>query len=80
MSDSYPVGSVDDDSAIPSVSHDALQRHSHRLRWVVPSLALHSTLTILTQSPLPQPLNLLFLQASLIQCKNQDGNIVPCPP
>lgn len=49
-----------------------------RRPWIVPSLAPHSTLTVLTQVPLRQPLSLLFLQAS-VQCFNHNGNPVPCP-
>jgi hypothetical protein len=68
MSESSPVrGAVNE----PSVS-------SKRRKWVAPTLAPHSTLTVLTQSALPQPLSLLFLQAS-IQCFNHNGNPVPCP-
>jgi len=57
------------------LSHD----RSERRTWVAPSLAPHSTMTVLTQVPLPAPLSLLFLQSSR-QCFNQDGNPVPCPP
>lgn len=53
--------------------------NEHRREWVAPTLACHSTLTELTQVPLRQPLGLLFLQASISQCKDQDGNPVPCP-
>lgn len=56
---------------------DARPHCSQRRRWVTPSLAGHSTLTELTQVPLPQPLALLFLQTS--QCFDQDGNPAPCP-
>jgi hypothetical protein len=51
---------------------------SMRRRWTAPSVVPHSTLTTLTQSALPQPLSLLFLQSS-IQCFNHNGNPVPCP-
>jgi len=51
-----------------------------RREWITPILAGHSTLTQLTQLPLAQPLSLLFLQASISQCFDQDGNpIIPCP-
>jgi hypothetical protein len=53
-------------------SHD----RSERRRWIVPTLAPHSTLTVVTQVPLPQPLSLLFLQSS--QCFDQDGVPKPC--
>ncbi|MDB4911172.1 MAG: hypothetical protein JWO39_1995 [Gemmatimonadetes bacterium] len=67
MSESSPVrGAVIEPSA-----------SSKRRTWVAPTLAPHSTLTVLTQSALP-PLSLLFLQAS-IQCFNHNGNPVPCP-
>jgi hypothetical protein len=54
------------------------QDHKRRA-WVAPNLADHSTMTELTQMPHAQPLSLLFLQASISQCKDQDGNPVPCP-
>ena len=50
---------------------------SERRCWVTPTLAPHSTLTVVTQVPLPQPLSLLFLQNS--QCFDQDGVPKPCP-
>lgn len=57
--------------------------NDQRRAWVAPTLAGHTTLTELTQVPLPQPLALLFfLQSpSPSQCFNQngDGN-PPCPP
>jgi hypothetical protein len=75
MSESSPVsGAVNE----PSMPLDAHHAHSKRRRWIAPSLAPHSTLTVLTQSALPQPLSLLFLQSS-IQCFNHNGNPVTCP-
>jgi hypothetical protein len=68
MSESSPVSGVANE---PSTS-------SKRRTWIAPSLAPHSTLTVLTQSALPQPLSLLFLQAS-VQCFNHNGNPAPCP-
>lgn len=53
--------------------------NDHRREWVTPTLEGHSTLTELTQVPLPQPLALLFLQASISQCFDQNGNPVTCP-
>jgi len=53
--------------------------HSERRPWVAPNLVPHSTLTELTQSALPQPLSLLFLQASISQCFDHNGNPTPCP-
>jgi len=50
-----------------------------RREWVTPILAGHSTMTELTQVPLRQPLGLLFLQASISQCKDENGNPVACP-
>jgi hypothetical protein len=53
---------------------------SDRRVWIAPSMAPHSTMTTLTQSALPLPLSLLFLQSST-QCFDQDGNpVLPCPP
>lgn len=51
-----------------------------RRTWIAPIVASHSTMTSLTQSALPLPLSLLFLQSST-QCFDQDGNpVLPCPP
>jgi hypothetical protein len=50
----------------------------HRREWVTPTLEGHTTLTELTQAPLPQPLALLFLQASISQCFDQNGTPIPC--
>jgi hypothetical protein len=63
------------ESAMP---HDQRHDRPKRRRWVAPSVTPHSTMTVLTQSPLPQPLSLLFLQSS-IQCFNHSGTPVPCP-
>lgn len=64
---------------LASTSGPSLRNHYGRERrhWVAPSLAPHSTLTMLTQVPFTQPLSLLFLQSS--QCFDQDGNPAPCP-
>jgi hypothetical protein len=62
-----------------STPYDSRLLRSARRPWIAPCLAPHSTLTVLTQAPLPQPLSLLFLQASISQCKDQNGNPVPCP-
>ena len=79
MSELSPVGGVHDDSANQSASHDAHHDRFERRRWVAPGLSPHSTLTVLTQLPLRQPLSLLFLQSSR-QCFDQNGNPTPCPP
>ncbi len=63
-----------------SVFNDATKPSFVRRRWIAPTLAAHSTLTVVTQAPLPVPLNLLFLHASLTQCFNSSGAPVPCPP
>ena len=75
MSDLSPARIADSEPLMP---HDRNDAHPERRQWVAPSLAPHSTLTVLTQSALPQPLSLLFLQSS-IQCFNHNGNPVPCP-
>jgi len=75
MSDFSPARGADNE---PSMAHDAEHVHPQRRSWISPSLAPHSTLTVLTQTPLPQPLSLLFLQSS-IQCFDHNGNPVPCP-
>ena len=75
MSDISPARAADKESSMPL---DAQHDHAERRRWVAPTLAPHSTMTVLTQSPLPQPLSLLFLQSS-IQCFDHNGNPVPCP-
>lgn len=49
-----------------------------RQRWVQPALLAHSTMTAVTQTALPMPLKLLFLQASISQCHDANGAIVPC--
>jgi hypothetical protein len=77
MSESSPVSGVDNEPSTPSMPLDPRHAHSERRRWVAPSLAPHSTLTVLTQSTLPQPLSLLFLQSS-IQCFNHRGEPIPC--
>lgn len=78
MSESSPVSGVANEPSSPSMPNDPHSVHSKRRRWIAPSLASHSTLTVLTQSALPKPLSLLFLQSS-IQCFNHNGNPVPCP-
>lgn len=78
MSEFSPLSSLHNDPANPSMPHEAYQDRSERRRWVAPSVAPHSTLTVLTQAPLPLPLSLLFLQAS-IQCFDHNGNPAPCP-
>jgi hypothetical protein len=78
MSESSPVSGAVNEPSTPSMPHDAHHAQTRRRRWIAPALAPHSTLTVLTQSALPQPLSLLFLQAS-IQCFNHNGNPVPCP-
>lgn len=78
MSDSSPLSSANNDPANPSIPPEESQNRSERRRWVAPSVAPHSTLTVLTQAPLPQPLSLLFLQSS-IQCFDHNGNPAPCP-
>jgi hypothetical protein len=75
MSDFSPENGVHDDIVFRSMSGNGFDRR----RWVAPCLAPHSTLMTLTQVSLPQPLSLLFLQAS-VQCFNHNGNPVPCPP
>jgi hypothetical protein len=50
-----------------------------RRAWVTPMLEPHSTMTVVTQAPVPAPLNLLFLQASISQCFDANHNVVPCP-
>jgi hypothetical protein len=62
----------------PMMPRESRREPAERKRWIAPTLAPHSTMTVLTQSPLPQPLALLFLQSS-IQCFNHNGNPVPCP-
>jgi len=74
MSDFSPENGVRDDIALRSMGDNGFDRR----RWVAPNLAPHSTLTTLTQMPLPQPLSLLFLQAS-VQCFDHNGNPAPCP-
>lgn len=55
--------------------------NDRRREWVTPILVGHSTLTELTQVPLRQPLGLLFLQGSISQCFDENGNpVTPCPP
>ena len=78
MCESSPVSGAVNEPPTPSVTFDQPHAHPERRRWTAPSLAPHSTLTVLTQSALPQPLSLLFLQSS-IQCFNHNGNPVPCP-
>jgi hypothetical protein len=78
MSESSPVSGAVNESSALSMAVDPHRTQSKRRRWIAPSLAPHSTLTVLTQSALPQPLSLLFLQSS-IQCFNHNGNTVPCP-
>jgi hypothetical protein len=77
MSD-LTASSAHDEPVSPLMPLDSHRARTCRRRWIVPSLAPHSTLTVLTQSPLHQPLSLLFLQAS-IQCFDHNGNPVPCP-
>lgn len=79
MSDISPVKGVHNAAPshlmLPVVSND----RSHRRHWITPVLAPHSTMTVLTQSALPVPLNLLFFQSSR-QCFDKDGvPIIPCP-
>ena len=50
-----------------------------RRAWVTPMLEPHSTMTVVTQVPVPAPLNLLFLQSSISQCFDAFKNVVPCP-
>ncbi len=78
MSESFPVSGVVNEPSTTWITSDQQHAHPERRRWTAPRLAPHSTLTVLTQSALPQPLSLLFLQAS-IQCFNHNGNPVPCP-
>lgn len=74
MSEFSPLSDIHHDSAVSSQHDVRARRH-----WITPSLAPHSTLTTLTQLPLPQPLSLLFLQSSR-QCFDQNGTPVACPP
>ncbi len=67
MSERFPVNGMHRDSA----------NGVERRQWIAPTLAAHTTLTTLTQTPLHKPLNLLFLQSS-IQCFDHNGNPVPC--
>jgi hypothetical protein len=50
-----------------------------RRSWVTPMLEPHSTMTVVTQAPLPVPLNLLFLQSSISQCFDINGQPATCP-
>lgn len=79
MSESFPVCGATNEPSTPSMPLDRQEMHAERRPWIAPSVVPHSTLTVLTQSALPQPLSLLFLQSS-IQCFNHNGNPVPCPP
>ncbi|MEO6211233.1 MAG: hypothetical protein ABIQ10_14045 [Gemmatimonadaceae bacterium] len=79
MTEFLPVIAQHDRAKAPNAD-DAQPYCCQRRAWVTPSLAGHSTLTALTQAPLPQPLSLLFLQSST-QCFDQNGNpVTPCPP
>jgi hypothetical protein len=75
MSDFSPARGADNESPM---SHDLEHDQSERRRWIAPTVVPHSTMTELTQSALPQPLSLLFLQSS-IQCFDHGGFPVPCP-
>jgi hypothetical protein len=62
-----------------SVSIEATPRLvASRRPWVTPMLEPHSTMTVVTQTPPPVPLNLLFLQSSISQCHDVNGNVVQC--
>jgi hypothetical protein len=74
MSEISSMGNMHDDSSHSSRVGVARVRRN----WLAPLLAPHSTLTTLTQVPLPQPLSLLFLQSSR-QCFDQNGDPAPCP-
>ena len=52
---------------------------AHRRAWVTPMLEPHSTMTVVTQAPVPAPLNLLFLQSSISQCFDANHQPVTCP-
>jgi hypothetical protein len=78
MSEFSPVSGAVSEPSAASMALNPNSVHVKRRRWIAPTLAPHSTLTVLTQSALPQPLSLLFLQSS-IQCVNHNGNPVPCP-
>ncbi|MEO9116232.1 MAG: hypothetical protein ABI311_08725 [Gemmatimonadaceae bacterium] len=79
MSDFSPLRGARDEAASAALPHEIRRDGSARRGWMAPSLAPHSTMTELTQSPLPQPLSLLFLQSSITQCVNHLGETVPCP-
>ena len=51
-----------------------------RRAWVTPMLEPHSTMTVVTQAPVPVPLNLLFLQSSISQCFDANHVPVTCQP
>mgnify|MGYP001556422200 CR=1 FL=1 len=50
-----------------------------RRGWVPPVLELHSGMTEVTKAPMPVPMNLLFLQASISQCFDANHNPVDWP-
>lgn len=78
MSEFSSVSGIHDDFQRLAVTADFARDRSDRRVWIAPALFPHSTMTELTQSPLRQPLSLLFLQSS-VQCFNHLGNPVPCP-
>ncbi len=77
MSEFSSVSGTRDDFVRPSVSRGISRSGSARRMWVAPTLAPHSTLTELTQTPLRTPLTLLFQQSS-VQCFNHLGENIPC--
>jgi hypothetical protein len=63
-----------------SVSIEAAPRLTESRRsWVTPVLEPHSTMTAVTQTPVPVPLDLLFLQSSISQCFDANHQPVTCP-
>jgi hypothetical protein len=78
MSEDSPRMDAGDEKARDTIFAEA-SSCSRQRRWSSPVLTAHTTLTTLTQSALPQPLSLLFLQSSA-QCFNNRGVPVPCPP
>jgi hypothetical protein len=78
MSESFPVSDAANESSMSAEPIDTQRAVSGRRQWIAPTLAPNSTLTVVTQSALPQPLSLLFLQSS-VQCFDHNGNPAPCP-
>ncbi len=79
MSESPRASRIHHELANPAEANTSHDARCERRLWISPVLAPHSTLTTMTQVPPHRPLSLLFLQSSITQCFDHNGNPAPCP-